>query len=297
MLQCDFGRNEGSTCCLCRPWTLNFGSVRPWQQQQLATRLQACGHCCAPNRRADRVRHVSPSLSRSLQHRQLFSSPFFPSLPRAESTSRAEPCRRRCAGQLSPSRASIPHAPTLIASPRSSSVPSRARPRPIPAGIDTPRHQTPLKFRRNSGRRRTPPSGHRFHQPTAEIDSPRLPKAHALLVLARSRCFRARSTAMPSMACCCSSRAARTRPCAAPPSTPSPSGPVEPSHGRPITNQPRRRRGHRRHRRSCCCTADALPPTIPGSNSCFDPAQGEPLVLPHHSSTAGTAFPHRNRAP
>jgi len=116
--------------------------------------------------------------------------------------------------------------PTLITSPRSSSVPSRARPCPIPAGIDTPRHQPPLKFRRNSGRRRTPPPGHRFHQPTAEIDSPRLPKAHALLVLASSRCFRACSPAMPSPACCCSPRAARICPCTTMPSTPSPPGSV-----------------------------------------------------------------------
>ena len=239
-------------------------------------------------------------LSRSLPAPPFLSSP--------QSSNRAEPSMvaaraltlsRRPSSPRPPLRQllSIQRTPTLLAPPRSSSAPSRARPRPTPAGIDTPRHQPPLKFCQNSGRRRTPPPGHRFHLPTAEIDSTQLPKAHALLVLARSCCFRTRCPAMPSPACCCSSRAARMRPCAAPPSTPSPLGSVEPSRGRPITNLPRRRRGRRRHRRSCCCTADALPPTIPGSNSCFDPALGEPLVLPLHSPTAGTAFPHRNRAP
>ena len=187
--------------------------------------------------------------------------------------------------------------PTLIASPWSSSVPSRARPRPIPAGIDTPRHQTPLKFRRNSGRRRTPPSGHHFHQPSAEIDSPRLPKAHALLVLARSRCFRARSTAMPSMACCCSSRAARTRPCAAPPSTPSPSGFVEPSHGRPITNLSRRRRGRRRHCHSCCCSRRRPSSGHPGINRDHLEVALVSLMLPHPSPAAGMASSRWYQAP
>ncbi|XP_039775570.1 uncharacterized protein LOC120643112 [Panicum virgatum] len=107
--------------------------------------------------------------------------------------------------------------------------------------------------------RRSPTSGPSPSNLGIEIDSPQLTNARALLVLTRSRCFRARFRAMPPPACCCSPQATRTRLYAAPLSASTPSDPVEPPMAA-LSSTTHRSAAARRHRRRQGAAPAASPP-------------------------------------
>ena len=75
--------------------------------------------------------------------------------------------------------------------------------------------------------------------------------------------FRARSRAMPPPACCCSPRAACMRPCARPPSAPTPPGLAESFHGRPIVLPRWSAAARRHHRHRGDATAAGVSPITP----------------------------------
>ena len=149
----------------------------------------------------------------------------------------------------------------------------------------------------SSPHRRSPTSSTSPSNLGIEIVSPRLTYARALLVLTRSRCFRARSRAMPPPACCCSPRDARTCLCAAPPSAHTSSSPAEPSHGRPVVDHSPERRRTPPPPPPRCCSRRQPSPGHRSSNRAHLQVALVPLMLPRPSLAAGMASPCQNRAP